>query len=107
MADARALELEEFAPGDSVLRPEDSTPGQCALDPVLDVPVSVSAVLGRARLSVGRLLSLDAGSVLELDRKVGEAIDIYAGDRLLARGELVIVGERLGVTMTEIVGQDG
>ncbi len=76
------------------------------LAPVFDVPVNISAVLGRAHLTVAQLLKLNAGSVLELDRKVGEAIDIYVNNRLVARGEVVIIDERLGVTMTEII-KDG
>ena len=76
------------------------------LAPVFDVPVNISAVLGRASLSVAQLLQLGQGSVLELDRKVGEAIDIYVNNRLVARGEVVVVDERLGVTMTEII-KDG
>jgi flagellar motor switch protein FliN len=107
MPNARALELEELGPCDAEAASADAGAPPTALEPVLDVPVSVSAVLGRARLSVARLLALDAGSVLELDRKVGEAIDIYVGGRLVARGEIVVVDERLGVTMTEIVGRDG
>ena len=67
---------------------------------------SISAVLGRSTMSVAQLLQLAQGSILELDRKVGEAIDIYVNNRLVARGEVVIVDERLGVTMTEII-KDG
>lgn len=73
------------------------------LEAVFDVPVHVSAVLGRSRMDVGELLKLGPGTVLELDRKVGEAIDIYVNDRLVARGEVVLVEEKLGVTMTEII----
>ena len=73
------------------------------LEAVFDVPVKVSAVLGRARMEVGDLLKLGPGSVLELDRKVGEAIDIYVNNRLVARGEVVLVEDKLGVTMTEII----
>ena len=73
------------------------------LEAVFDVPVKVSAVLGRARMEVGELLRLGPGAVLELDRKVGEAIDIYVNNRLVARGEVVLVEEKLGVTMTEII----
>jgi flagellar motor switch protein FliN len=73
------------------------------LEAVFDVPVQVSAVLGRARMDVGELLKLGPGAVLELDRKVGEAIDIYINNRLVARGEVVLVEEKLGVTMTEII----
>ena len=73
------------------------------LEAVFDVPVNVSAVLGKTDIEVSKLLRLERGSVVELDRKVGEAIDIYVNDRLVARGEVVIVEERLGVTMTEII----
>ncbi len=73
------------------------------LEALFDVPVQVSAVLGRARMEVGELLKLGHGAVLELDRKVGEAIDIYVNNRLVARGEVVLVEEKLGVTMTEII----
>jgi len=76
------------------------------LEAVFDVPVQVSAVLGRARMDVGDLLNLAPGAVLELDRKVGEAIDIYVNNRLVARGEVVLVEEKLGVTMTEIIKAD-
>ncbi len=76
------------------------------LAPVFDVPVTISAVLGKSHISVAQLLKLTAGSILELDRKVGEAIDIYVNNRLVARGEVVVVDEQLGVTMTEII-KDG
>lgn len=76
------------------------------LEAVFDVPVQISAVLGHTELEVSDLLKLDSGAVLELDRKVGEAIDIYVNDRLVARGEVVIVENRLGVTMTEIIKSD-
>jgi flagellar motor switch protein FliN len=77
--------------------------GAADLEAVFDVPVQVSAVLGRARMEIGDLLKLGPGTVLELDRKVGEAIDIYVNNRLVARGEVVLVEEKLGVTMTEII----
>jgi len=70
---------------------------------VYDVPVTVQAVLGKSAMEVSELLKLGKGTVVELDRKVGEAIDIYVNDRLVARGEVVLVEERLGVTMTEII----
>src|ERR1041384_2249653 len=77
--------------------------GAADLEAVFDVPVKVSAVLGRAHMEVGELLRLGPGAVLELDRKVGEAIDIYVNNRLVARGEVVLVEDKLGVTMTEII----
>jgi flagellar motor switch protein FliN len=73
------------------------------LEQVLDVPVNVSAVLGRTRMEIGQLLKIAPGQVLELDRKIGEAIDIFVNNRLVARGEVVLVEEKLGVTMTEII----
>ena len=76
------------------------------LEAVFDVPVRVSAILGRAQMPVNELLDLDVGNVLELDRKVGEAVDIYVNARLVARGEVVLVEEKLGVTMTEIIKSD-
>jgi flagellar motor switch protein FliN len=82
---------------------EPATRGAADLEAVFDVPVQVSAVLGRARMDVGELLKLGPGAVLELDRKVGEAIDIYVNNRLVARGEVVLVEDKLGVTMTEII----
>src|SRR5215468_5510546 len=73
------------------------------LEAVFDVPVQVSAVLGRSKMDVSELLKLGPGTVLELDRRVGEAIDIYVNNRLVARGEVVLVEDKLGVTMTEII----
>ena len=73
------------------------------LEAIYDIPVQVSAVLGKATMQVSQLLKLGRGAVVELDRKVGEAIDIYVNNRLVARGEVVVINERLGVTMTEII----
>jgi flagellar motor switch protein FliN/FliY len=74
------------------------------LEAVYDIPVQVSAVLGRTTMQVSQLLKLGRGAVVELDRKLGEAVDIYVNNRLVARGEVVMVDDnRLGVTMTEIV----
>jgi flagellar motor switch protein FliN/FliY len=70
---------------------------------IYDIPVQISAVLGRSSMKVSQLLKLGRGAVVELDRKVGEAIDIYVNNRLVARGEVVVVEDKLGITMTEIV----
>ncbi len=88
--------------------PEQSADGEIKrtasdLEAVFDVPVNVSAVLGKSTMEVSKLLKLGRGMVVELDRKIGEAIDIYVNDRLVARGEVVLVEDRLGITMTEIV----
>ena len=98
------IPLEEF-PDSTALTPHEEQGEKTAHDlaPVFDVPVNISAVLGKAHMSVAQLLKLNRGSVLELDRKVGEAIDIFVNNRLVARGEVVVVEDRLGVTMTEII----
>lgn len=92
------------------LAPEPPDPARAqprSLDAVYDIPVTVSAVLGNATMQVSQLLKLGRGAVVELDRKLGEAIDIYVNNRLVARGEVVMVDEtRLGVTMTEIIKGD-
>ena len=97
------LGLEEMTP------PDRSSPTQVIertagdLEAVFDVPVRISVVLGRAKIPVASLLKMDVGTVVELDRQVGEAVEIYINERLVARGEIVLVENRLGVTMTEIV----
>ena len=81
--------------------------GRSDLEAIYDIPVTVSAVLGKATMQVSQLLKLGRGAVVELDRKLGEAIDIYVNNRLVARGEVVMVDDdRLGVTMTEIIKSD-
>lgn len=98
----------EEEPSTAVAAPndfEDENPA-AGLGAVYDIPVQVSAVLGRSSMQVSQLLKLGRGAVVELDRKVGEAIDIYVNNRLIARGEVVVVDERLGVTMTEIIKSD-
>src|ERR1700752_5291000 len=82
---------------------EQAPPIAAGLEAVFDVPVQVSAVLRRSKMDVGELLKLGPGTVLELDRRVGEAIAIYVNNRLVARGEVVLVEDKLGVTMTEII----
>jgi flagellar motor switch protein FliN/FliY len=108
------LNLKELEGGSGVPPTEEQANGHEArqartakeLEAVYDIPVQVSAVLGRASMQVSQLLKLGRGAVVELDRKVGEAIDIYVNNRLIARGEVVVVDERLGVTMTEIIKTD-
>ena len=107
MADEN-LNLNELKDEPGAPPPETQEPPVNAreLEAVYDIPVQVSAVLGKATMQVSQLLKLGRGAVVELDRKVGEAIDIYVNNRLVARGEVVIVEDRLGVTMTEIIKMD-
>ncbi|MEO5336370.1 MAG: flagellar motor switch protein FliN [Magnetospirillum sp. WYHS-4] len=77
--------------------------GKKGMEAIYDVPVEVHTVLGKCSIQVNQLLRLGRGAVVELDKKVGEPVEIYANKRLVARGELVVVDGRLGVTMTEII----
>lgn len=81
----------------------DVADGNISLEAVYDIPVQISVVLGKTTMQVNQLLKLGRGAVIELDRKVGEPIDIYVNNRLVARGEVVVVEDRIGVTMTEII----
>ena len=74
-----------------------------SLETVYDIPVQVTVVLGRTSMQVNQLLKLGRGAVIELDQKVGEPIDVFVNNRLVARGEVVVVDDRIGITMTEII----
>ena len=75
------------------------------LDLLLDVPLDLSVELGRTRMTIQDLLGLGPGSVIELDKIAGEALDILVNDRLVARGEAVVVNDKFGVRITDIVSQ--
>ena len=75
------------------------------LDLLLDVPLDIAVELGRARMSIQDLLALGPGSVIELDKIAGEPLDILVNDRLVARGEAVVVNDKFGVRITDIVSQ--
>lgn len=97
--DAAAPDLPELGDDETA----STSRGETSID---DVPVKIAAVLGKTRMDVAQLKTLGDGAIIELDRKVGEPIDLYVNDRLIARGELVLVDGALGVTMTEIVRED-
>ena len=84
----------------------EAPPSLDQLSAVYDIPVQLSAVLGKTTMPVSQLLRLGRGAVVELDRKVGEPVEIYVNNRLVARGEVLVVDEHLGITMTEIVKGD-
>ncbi len=112
MAEDSQLQLNDIegdaagAPLASAPESQKATGNATELKAVYDIPVQVSAVLGKATMQVSQLLKLGRGAVVELDRRVGEAIDIYVNNRLVARGEVVVVDDHLGVTMTEIIKMD-
>jgi len=74
---------------------------------VMDVPVELTVELGRRHVRIGEVLRLGPGSVLELTKANGDPLDIYVNNRLIARGEAVVVGERYGVRLTEVLVADG
>lgn len=73
---------------------------------VYDVPLQVSAVLGKASMKVQQLVKLTRGSVVELDRNVGDTVDVFINDRLVAKGEIVLVDNKIGITITELVRKE-
>ncbi|HPF46696.1 MAG: flagellar motor switch protein FliN [Alphaproteobacteria bacterium] len=106
MSDTENVDWQELENQGASSNGSDKGKGQAdekSLEAIYDVPVRVSAVLGKTNLQVSKLLQLGPGAVLELDRKVGEAVDIFVNNRLVARGEVVLVEEKLGITMTEII----
>jgi flagellar motor switch protein FliN/FliY len=76
------------------------------LEDIQDVPIEVTVVLGEKAITVDELLQLGKGAIVELDKKVGEAVDVFVNNRCVARGEIVIVDDKIGVTMTEIIKND-
>lgn len=112
--DLPEFDIPDDIPGTDMPTPEMASPTKGVPEPfeekvasdleaVFDIPVRVSVILGRAKIPVAELLKMDEGTVVELDRRVGEAIEVYVNDRLIARGEIILVENRLGVTMTEII----
>ncbi len=79
---------------------------ELTLEALYDVPVQVSVVLGVATMSLSNILKLGKGAVIELERTVGEPIDVYVNNKKVAKGEIVIVDEKIGVTLTEVVISD-
>ena len=77
--------------------------GDANLDLILDVQVTLSLEVGRARIPIRNLLQLNQGSVVELERVAGEPLDVYVNGTLVAQGEVVVVNERFGVRLTEVV----
>jgi flagellar motor switch protein FliN len=73
------------------------------LDLILDVPVTLSLEVGRSRIPIRTLLQLNQGSVVELDRAAGEPLDVYANGTLVAHGEVVVVNEKFGIRLTDVV----
>lgn len=96
-SDAKAVELEEF---------EETPPGEKInpdLDVILDIPVTISMEVGRTAITIRNLLQLNQGSVIELDRLAGEPLDVLVNGTLIAHGEVVVVNEKFGIRMTDVI----
>ena len=83
---------------------DDSRPGtDVNLEVVLDIPVNISMEIGRTKISIRNLLQLNQGSVVELDRLAGEPMDVLVNGTLIARGEVVVINEKFGIRLTDII----
>ncbi|MEY3197389.1 MAG: Flagellar motor switch protein FliN [Pseudomonadota bacterium] len=76
---------------------------ELTLEALYDVPVQISVVLGKTSIQLSQLLKLGRGAVIELERAVGEPIDVYVNNKMVAKGEIVIVDNKIGVTLTDVV----
>src|SRR5215469_14243821 len=95
--EARAAEFENLQ--DEGLK----GPNEVNLDVILDVPVTLSMEVGRTRIPIRNLLQLNQGSVVELERAAGEPLDVYVNGTLVAHGEVVVVNERFGIRLTDVI----
>jgi len=98
---AETVELEELTEDDSPITGEEKR----KLDAILDIPVTISMEVGRSNISIRNLLQLNQGSVVELDRVAGESLDVLVNGTLIAHGEVVVVNDKFGIRLTDVVSQ--
>lgn len=94
---AQQVELDEF------VNPGSAVAGRPDLDVILDIPVTISMEVGRTSITIRNLLQLNQGSVIELDRLAGEPLDVLVNGTLIAHGEVVVVNEKFGIRMTDVI----
>ncbi len=99
-SDAEAVELDELEEESSISGEE-----KRKLDAILDIPVTISMEVGRSHISIRNLLQLNQGSVVELDRVAGEALDVMVNGTLIAHGEVVVVNDKFGIRLTDVISQ--
>jgi len=97
---AEAVELDELEEESSISGEE-----KRKLDAILDIPVTISMEVGRSHISIRNLLQLNQGSVVELDRVAGEALDVMVNGTLIAHGEVVVVNDKFGIRLTDVISQ--
>ncbi|MGB2742281.1 MAG: flagellar motor switch protein FliN [Cognaticolwellia sp.] len=98
---AETVELEELQEDSETITGEDKR----KLDAILDIPVTISMEVGRSNISIRNLLQLNQGSVVELDRVAGEALDVLVNGTLIAHGEVVVVNDKFGIRLTDVISQ--
>lgn len=100
-AEAKVVELEELKEDEAPITGEEKR----KLDAILDIPVTISMEVGRSNISIRNLLQLNQGSVVELDRVAGEALDVLVNGTLIAHGEVVVVNDKFGIRLTDVISQ--
>lgn len=80
--------------------------GTCDLDLILDIPLDITVELGKVKMPINELLQLGQGSIIELTKSVGEPLDIYINNKLIAKGEVVILDEKFGIRVADIINPD-
>lgn len=100
-AKAEPVELEELTEDETPITGEEKR----KLDAILDIPVTISMEVGRSNISIRNLLQLNQGSVVELDRVAGEALDVLVNGTLIAHGEVVVVNDKFGIRLTDVISQ--
>jgi flagellar motor switch protein FliN/FliY len=103
LQDSSPPSASELAIADAILERQASAARDVNLDVILDVPVTLSLEVGRTRLPIRSLLQLNQGSVVELERAAGEPLDVYVNGTLVAHGQVVVVNEKFGIRLTDVV----
>jgi len=85
------------------IKKSDTNESSLNLDFILDIPITVTVELGRGKMLIGKLLQLGQGSVVELTKLAGEPMDVFANNRLIAKGEVIVVNEKFGVRLTDVI----
>ncbi len=99
--DAETVEFDELQEDDTPISADEKR----KLDSILDIPVTISMEVGRSHISIRNLLQLNQGSVVELDRVAGEALDVLVNGTLIAHGEVVVVNDKFGIRLTDVISQ--
>lgn len=103
--DAETAELDELQEGTGASKAPLSREERKKLDAILDIPVTITMEVGHAKISIRNLLQLNQGSVVELERLAGEPLDVLVNGTLIAHGEVVVVNDKFGIRLTDVISQ--